>query len=79
MSSRSRQTMLFAPLVVCSGLMLLTLPALASDGAAPDVGVENHEAQAESETEAYRFATSRRDTSSSPPMAQARRRPPTRV
>ncbi|KAA0891350.1 hypothetical protein [Oryzomonas rubra] len=56
MSSRSRQTMLFAPLIVCSSLMFLTLPALASDGATPDAGGGNHETLSEQEAEAYRFA-----------------------
>lgn len=49
--------MLFAPLVVCSSLMFLTMPVLASDGAISDAGAENHEAQPEQETEAYRFAS----------------------
>jgi hypothetical protein len=56
MPSRSRQKMLLAPLVVCSGLMFLAAPVFAADSAIPDAGVENHEAQADQEVEAYRFA-----------------------
>ncbi|GFE62079.1 hypothetical protein [Geobacter sp. AOG2] len=56
MPRRSRQTKLFAPLVVCSGLMLLTMPALAADCNFFDMGAESHESPVEQETEAYRFA-----------------------
>lgn len=56
MPSRSRQRMLFVPLVVCLGLMSMEAPALAADGVIPDAGVERHEAQTEQEVEAYRFA-----------------------
>jgi len=56
MPSCSRQAMLFAPMVVWSALMLLTIPALAADGIVSDAGTESRESQAEQETEAYRFA-----------------------
>jgi len=48
--------MLFAPLVVCSGLMLLAMPAIAADGAISDAGTESRETQGEQEVEASRFA-----------------------
>jgi hypothetical protein len=56
MPSRSRQRMLFAPLIVCSGLMFLASPALAAEAVIPDAGEESHEALTEQEAEAYRFA-----------------------
>jgi len=56
MPSRPCQTMLLAPLAVWSGLMFLALPALAADCFTLDAGAENHEALAEQEIEAYRFA-----------------------